>query len=94
MMSSNMTTNGSGVITTNITTNDIVVSDLSWPATNMGWRLERCDSDVTKGLRDAHYATNWVHGYPLASWTNQFLTTNTLLTNQPGVAVFWRLVYP
>ena len=43
------------VITTNFSTNNLIISKLSWPATNTGWRLQQQQTALTNGL-----GTNWI----------------------------------
>jgi hypothetical protein len=74
---------------TNITTNDYIVANVSWPATNTGWRLEFEQNPVTVGL--LNYDTNWAEIFN-GRWTNQLILTNTLGTNSG--TLFYRMRLP
>ncbi|HMP82016.1 MAG TPA: hypothetical protein PKA41_04835 [Verrucomicrobiota bacterium] len=86
LINTNFTTNSETmVITTNMTTN--TVFSLSWPETNLGYRLEVQTNALNVGLQTD--PTNWV------TWPNSW---NVNQTNIPFVitnpAVFFRLVNP
>jgi hypothetical protein len=74
---------------TNITTNDYIVANVNWPATNTGWRLEFEQNPVTVGL--LNYDTNWTEIFN-GRWTNQLTLTNTLGTNSG--TLFYRMRLP
>jgi len=82
-----ITTNGS-VVSTNYSTNKAMITTLTWPATNVGWRLQQQIDGLTNGIQGAD--SNWTYIYP-SWWTNTMTVTNTFASNQ---AIFFRLAYP
>jgi hypothetical protein len=73
------------IVTTNFSTNNYIFSELSWPATNIGWRLQQQQTTLTSGL-----GTNWIDVFG-APWTNDFIITNNIMNGNAG---FFRMIYP
>ena len=82
-------TNGSGVITTNFATNNVVFSKLTWPEDHTGWRLQSQANPLTVGL-----STNWADVF-WARYTNEIGFTNLVDTNMTkNSTFFYRMVSP
>jgi hypothetical protein len=80
-------TNGFAVtynVLTNGTSNRIVVANLKWPASHIGWRLQQQVNPVTVGI-----STNWTTVANSTS-TNAMQLTNAFNNN----CYFYRLVFP
>jgi hypothetical protein len=73
-------------ITNGNTTNNYVITHITWPATNLGWSLQQQLTPIGIGL-----STNWQQVFG-SFWTNEWYFTNQMTTNN-GCG-FYRLVYP
>jgi hypothetical protein len=66
-----------------------IVANMSWPATNYGWRLQTLTTPAAVGLSpDTNFTWTGVSG----SWTNTAMSFTNKLS--AGTNVFFRLVYP
>ncbi len=74
-------TNGAG------STNNAIVSHLSWPADHIGWRLQTQANDLSVGV-----STNWTT-VPNSTFTNDMTFTNQLSTNGNQLQVY-RMIFP
>ena len=70
--------------TNSFTTNNYIVTHLTWPTNYIGWSLQQQVNPITIGL-----STNWSQVFG-SFWTNEMYFTNILTTN----CAFYRMVYP
>jgi hypothetical protein len=74
-------------ISTNVppVTNNVVITELSWPQEYIGWKLQTLVNTPTNGIEN----TNW-QNVAVAQFTNDIVFTNS---QTPG-SVFYRMVAP
>jgi hypothetical protein len=65
-------------------TNSVIVTELSWPANYIGWKLQQQQTTLDVGL-----STNWTQ-IVAAQFTNDIFLTNAIT---PG-AIFYRMISP
>jgi len=70
--------------TNSFTTNNYVITHLTWPTNYIGWNLQQQVNPINVGL-----STNWSTVFG-SFWTNEWYFTNILTTN----CAFYRMTYP
>ena len=73
---------------TNMTTNNVFLTQWQWPSDYIGWKLQSQQNPLTIGI-----SNNW-KTLPPSVWTNSILTTNIVTKDADKATTFYRLASP